>query len=70
MISSALKTTAICVCPLILMSISFLRPANILLSSAVPPIPVLVDFGFAEKYDKESRTAFQSNLAYGTPEVN
>ena len=45
------------------------RPANILLTSAVPPVPVLVDFGFAEKYDTSSKKAFISNLAYGTPEV-
>lgn len=32
-------------------------------------MPVLVDFGFAEKYhDLESPTAFKSDLAYGTPE--
>ncbi len=44
------------------------RPANIMLSSK--RIPVLVDFGFAEKYDMNSRKAFLSNLAYGTPEVS
>ncbi|KAF7299648.1 Protein kinase domain-containing protein [Mycena chlorophos] len=43
-----------------------IKPANILLSSK--NIPVLVDFGFAEKYDKKSSTAFHSNLSYGTPE--
>ena len=43
------------------------RPANILLSPA--NIPVLVDFGFAEKYDLSSPKAFHSNLTYGTPEV-
>lgn len=46
------------------------RPANILLSATNPPIPVLVDFGFAEKYDIGSKKAFISNLAYGTPEVH
>lgn len=45
------------------------RPANILLTAAEPPVPVLVDFGFAEKYDARSSKAFLSNLAYGTPEV-
>ncbi|KZT42632.1 kinase-like protein [Sistotremastrum suecicum HHB10207 ss-3] len=45
-----------------------IKPANILLSPATPPVPVLVDFGFAEKYDTGSRKAFISNLAYGTPE--
>ncbi|KAF8349484.1 hypothetical protein F5887DRAFT_1235165 [Amanita rubescens] len=43
-----------------------IKPANILLSEK--SIPVLVDFGFAEKYDLRSSTAFHSNLAYGTPE--
>jgi len=46
----------------------FTRPANILLSD--DDIPVLVDFGFAEKYELGSSKAFRSNLAYGTPEVN
>lgn len=44
-----------------------LRPANILLSER--QVPVLVDFGFAEKYDLENDKAFRSNLTYGTPEV-
>jgi serine/threonine protein kinase len=44
------------------------RPANILLTGTSPPNPVLVDFGFAEHYTITSRHAFQSNLAYGTPE--
>ncbi|GLB38202.1 putative protein tyrosine kinase [Lyophyllum shimeji] len=43
-----------------------IKPANILLSHK--NIPVLVDFGFAEKYDVKSPTAFHSNLSYGTPE--
>ncbi|KAG9315954.1 hypothetical protein JVU11DRAFT_3608 [Chiua virens] len=43
-----------------------IKPANILLSRA--NIPVLVDFGFAEKYDLSSPKAFHSNLTYGTPE--
>ncbi|KAG9083731.1 hypothetical protein FRC06_004392 [Ceratobasidium sp. 370] len=45
-----------------------IKPANILLTGATPPMPVLVDFGFAEHYTLTSRHAFQSNLAYGTPE--
>lgn len=44
------------------------RPANILLSPE--NIPVLVDFGFAERYDLDSHKAFLSNLSYGTPEVS
>ncbi|KAF9046192.1 kinase-like domain-containing protein [Panaeolus papilionaceus] len=43
-----------------------IKPANILIS--YKNIPVLVDFGFAEKYDMDSDTAFHSNLSYGTPE--
>ncbi|KAG8214433.1 hypothetical protein J3R82DRAFT_9456 [Butyriboletus roseoflavus] len=43
-----------------------IKPANILLSR--DNIPVLVDFGFAEKYDLSSPKAFHSNLTYGTPE--
>ncbi|KAG2138634.1 uncharacterized protein EDB93DRAFT_1090613 [Suillus bovinus] len=43
-----------------------IKPANILLSHK--NIPVLVDFGFAEKYDLSSPKAFHSNLTYGTPE--
>lgn len=44
------------------------RPANILLSSQ--NVPVLVDFGFAEKYELKQSKAFHSNLSYGTPEVH
>ncbi|KAI0038637.1 hypothetical protein FA95DRAFT_1684578 [Auriscalpium vulgare] len=43
-----------------------IKPANILLSYA--GVPVLVDFGFAEKYDTKVSRAFHSNLTYGTPE--
>ncbi|KDQ62647.1 hypothetical protein JAAARDRAFT_121619 [Jaapia argillacea MUCL 33604] len=43
-----------------------IKPANILLSKQ--NVPVLIDFGFAEKYDVHSSKAFHSNLAYGTPE--
>lgn len=43
-----------------------IKPANILLNHK--HIPVLVDFGFAEKYDLTSPTAFHTNLNYGTPE--
>jgi hypothetical protein len=32
-------------------------------------IPVLIDFGFAERYDATAKDAFISNLHYGTPEV-
>ncbi|KAI0330464.1 hypothetical protein GY45DRAFT_1323595 [Cubamyces sp. BRFM 1775] len=43
-----------------------IKPANILLSSE--NVPVLVDFGFAERYDVNASDAFHSNLSYGTPE--
>ncbi|TDL22269.1 kinase-like protein, partial [Rickenella mellea] len=43
-----------------------IKPANILLSRK--HVPVLVDFGFAERYEKESKGAFLSSLSYGTPE--
>ncbi|EUC62064.1 kinase [Rhizoctonia solani AG-3 Rhs1AP] len=45
-----------------------IKPANIILTGGPTPMPVLVDFGFAEHYTLTSRHAFQSNLAYGTPE--
>ncbi|KAF8682207.1 kinase-like protein [Rhizoctonia solani] len=45
-----------------------IKPANIILTGGPSPMPVLVDFGFAEHYTLTSRHAFQSNLAYGTPE--
>ncbi len=45
-----------------------IRPANILVSDK--NIPVLVDFGFAERYDLSSDTAFHSKVAYGTPEAS
>ncbi|KAJ8523229.1 hypothetical protein ONZ45_g266 [Pleurotus djamor] len=44
-----------------------IKPANILLSHK--NVPVLVDFGFAERYDLASPKAFHSNLSYGTPEI-
>ncbi|OSD07458.1 hypothetical protein PYCCODRAFT_1358875 [Trametes coccinea BRFM310] len=43
-----------------------IKPANILLSNE--NVPVLVDFGFAERYDLDKPDAFHSNLSYGTPE--
>ncbi|KAK0188110.1 hypothetical protein F5146DRAFT_1062051 [Armillaria mellea] len=43
-----------------------IKPANILISHK--NIPVLVDFGFAEKYDINSEKAFHSKVSYGTPE--
>ncbi|KAH9948872.1 hypothetical protein B0H21DRAFT_206131 [Amylocystis lapponica] len=43
-----------------------IKPANILLSHE--NVPVLVDFGFAERYEIDASKAFHSNLSYGTPE--
>ncbi|KAH7097669.1 kinase-like domain-containing protein [Auriculariales sp. MPI-PUGE-AT-0066] len=44
-----------------------IKPANILLTHA--DTPVLVDFGFAHRYDPTRREdAFISRLSYGTPE--
>ncbi|KAH6912813.1 CAMK/CAMKL/MARK protein kinase [Coprinopsis sp. MPI-PUGE-AT-0042] len=43
-----------------------IKPANILLTNK--NVPVLVDYGFAEKNDPEDETSFHSSLAYGTPE--
>ncbi|CAG8775528.1 16486_t:CDS:2, partial [Acaulospora colombiana] len=43
-----------------------IKPANILLSASKTPI--LVDFGFSERYELGSADAFRSSLAYGTPE--
>ncbi|EIW80879.1 kinase-like protein, partial [Coniophora puteana RWD-64-598 SS2] len=43
-----------------------IKPANILLSPE--GVPVLVDFGFAEKTQRNKLNPFQSNLTYGTPE--
>ncbi|KZV92720.1 kinase-like protein [Exidia glandulosa HHB12029] len=45
-----------------------IKPANILLTSSTTPTPVLVDFGFAQRYDPSSPSAFISKLSYGTPE--
>ncbi|PVG00265.1 kinase-like protein [Serendipita vermifera] len=43
-----------------------IKPANILLSRS--NMPILVDFGFSERYELGSADAFRSSLAYGTPE--
>lgn len=44
-----------------------IKPANVLLN--YNDVPVLVDFGFAVKWDTRDRTAFLSNISWGTPEV-
>jgi hypothetical protein len=32
-------------------------------------VPTLVDFGFANKWQLDGRSAFLSNITWGTPEV-
>ncbi len=44
-----------------------IKPANVLLSHN--DIPVLVDFGFAQKWDAGGRGSFLSSISWGTPEV-
>lgn len=43
-----------------------IKPANVLLSHN--DIPVLVDFGFAQKWDVGARGSFLSSISWGTPE--
>ncbi|EJD40487.1 kinase-like protein [Auricularia subglabra TFB-10046 SS5] len=43
-----------------------IKPANILLTPE--DAPVLVDFGFAQRYEPDADGAFVSKLSYGTPE--
>ncbi|WWD18784.1 hypothetical protein CI109_103239 [Kwoniella shandongensis] len=43
-----------------------IKPANVLLSHN--DVPVLVDFGFAQKWEVGSRGSFLSSLNWGTPE--
>ncbi|ODN74147.1 hypothetical protein L202_07598 [Cryptococcus amylolentus CBS 6039] len=43
-----------------------IKPANVLLSHN--DIPVLVDFGFAQKWDIAARGSFLSSISWGTPE--
>lgn len=44
---------------------SDLKPANILLSA--DDRPILIDFGFARRYDVTQPEAFLSSLSWGTP---
>jgi protein-serine/threonine kinase len=44
-----------------------IKPSNVLLSYT--NIPVLVDFGFATRWDMNSPSAFLSTIDWGTPEV-
>nr|XP_019003885.1 CAMK/CAMKL protein kinase [Kwoniella mangroviensis CBS 8507]OCF67346.1 CAMK/CAMKL protein kinase [Kwoniella mangroviensis CBS 8507] len=43
-----------------------IKPANVLLSHN--DIPVLVDFGFAQRWDVNARGSFLSSISWGTPE--
>lgn len=45
-----------------------IKPSNVLLSYT--DIPVLVDFGFATRWDMHSKSAFLSTISWGTPEVS
>ena len=45
-----------------------IKPANVLLSHN--DVPVLVDFGFAQKWDVGARGTFLSSISWGTPEVS
>jgi len=60
-------TSTQCLIELSLYHLCHCRPANILLTAA--STPVLVDFGFAQRYDRTKPDAFVSKLSYGTPEV-
>lgn len=44
-----------------------IKPTNIMISFS--DVPVLVDFGFASKYDVGSQGCFLSTERWGTPEV-
>jgi len=44
-----------------------IKPANIMLSFS--DVPTLVDFGFANKWQLDGRSAFLSDITWGTPEV-
>ena len=45
-----------------------IKPANVLLG--YNDVPVLVDFGFAQKWDVGGRGSFLSSISWGTPEVS
>jgi serine/threonine protein kinase len=44
-----------------------IKPANVMLS--YNDVPVLVDFGFANKWQMGERGSFLSDISWGTPEV-
>jgi len=45
-----------------------IKPSNVMLSYT--DVPVLVDFGFATRWDMRSRNPFLSTISWGTPEVS
>lgn len=45
-----------------------IKPANIMLN--FNDVPVLVDFGFAQRWTLGERGAFLSDVAWGSPEVS
>lgn len=45
-----------------------IKPANVVM--AYPDVPVLIDFGFAIKYEAGDRSRFLSSSSWGTPEVS
>lgn len=45
-----------------------IKPANVLISYS--DVPVIVDFGFANKWDVGGRGSFLSTISWGTPEVS
>lgn len=45
-----------------------IKPANIMLNYY--DVPILVDFGFATKWEVNARGAFLSTISWGTPEVS
>ena len=45
-----------------------IKPANVMLS--YNDVPVLVDFGFANKWQMGERGSFLSDISWGTPEVS
>lgn len=45
-----------------------IKPANVLLS--YNDVPVLVDFGFANKWQTDAKSCFLNDISWGTPEVS
>lgn len=45
-----------------------IKPANVMMSHN--DVPVLVDFGFAQRWELGQRGSFLSSISWGTPEVS